>query len=263
MLDQLAAPPLALPRENIVRAMVPGLEYEVRDEGDGAPGGSATPLLFGHLGVFDEWEEIDSLWEGNFMESLAPGSFAKTIRENRSRVKPTFNHGYDPDMGDKVLGPVRELREDDVGAYYEVPLFPSVPPLIVEGLREGVYGSSFRFRVTREDIVTDPGVSDHNPKGLPERTIREVQLHEFGPVTFPQYLGATAAVRSMTDEEVVRTLLRDPARLRHVIESLSPTDNPPPEQAPVSATPATDAGTPEPPRRFRTREEFLTWIRTS
>jgi hypothetical protein len=34
---------------------------------------------------------------------------------------------------------------------------------------------------------------------MPERTIREVQLFEFGPVVFPAYPAATAGMRSLTD----------------------------------------------------------------
>ena len=39
-----------------------------------------------------------------------------------------------------------------------------------------------------------------NPDRLPERTITNATLYEFGPVTFPAYEGATAGMRSMTDE---------------------------------------------------------------
>jgi hypothetical protein len=51
----------------------------------------------------------------------------------------------------------------------------------------------------REDLDQKPGRSTYNPKALPERTIREAKVMEFGPVTFPAYEGATAGVRSLTD----------------------------------------------------------------
>jgi len=41
--------------------------------------------------------------------------------------------------------------------------------------------------------------STWNPDALPERTIRSAQVFEFGPVTFPAYVGATAGIRSPTD----------------------------------------------------------------
>src|SRR6266496_817556 len=100
--------------EDIFRALGDGLE--LRDDASG------SPVMNGHFAVFDEWTEIDSVWEGNFMERIAPGAFKKTFRENRDRIRALFQHGQDPQIGDKPLGPVQTLREDEVGAFYEVPL---------------------------------------------------------------------------------------------------------------------------------------------
>lgn len=153
--------------------------------------------MVGHFSVFNDWTLIDSLWEGRFMERIAPGAFSATIREDRSSIKALFQHGRDPNVGSKPLGSITTLREDAVGAYYEVDLLDAryVDDLL-PALREGLYGASFRFEVRREEIRQDPGTSDYNPGGLPERTIREARVFEFGPVTFPAYAGATAGLRS-------------------------------------------------------------------
>ena len=81
---------------------------------------------------------------------------------------------------------------------------------LLPGLKSGAYGSSFRMRVIRDEWNEEPGVSEHNPKGIPERTIKEVRLFEFGPVTFPANPSSTAAVRSMTDAYVEGMRSRDP-----------------------------------------------------
>ena len=145
--------------------------------------------LSGHAAVFDEWARIDSAREGLFLEHIAPGAFRKTIAENRSRIRVLLSHGHDPEVGDRPLGPLEELREDGRGVYYEADLLDGVPPLVVSGLREGLYGASFRFSAIREEFVQRPGTSTHNPDGLPERTLREVRLHELGPTPFPAYEG--------------------------------------------------------------------------
>lgn len=201
-----------LPRDDLVRALSPG--FELRSPEDGG-----MPTLFGHFAVFDRWTEIDSLWEGNFLERIARGAFRKTFRENRSAIKPLFQHGHDPQIGDKPLGAAKVLREDETGAYYEVPLLDtSYNRDLVPGLEAGLYGASFRFRVVKEEINDSPDPSDANPRGLPERTIKELRLYEFGPVTFPAYEDATAAVRSLTDDYLWDRLSRDPDRLANFLE---------------------------------------------
>jgi HK97 family phage prohead protease len=184
------------PRDELFRALSPGIE--LRDGDPDADGADARPVLFGHFARFNEWTEIDSFFEGRFLERIAPGAFKKTMREQTPRV--LFNHGRDVTLGNTILGDIEELREDDEGAYYEVRLFDGIPDLLMDGLRNNAYGASFRFRVVREGLDQKPKPSLHNQDGIPERTIKEAQLLEFGPVTFPAYEGATAGVRSWTDD---------------------------------------------------------------
>lgn len=159
---------------------------------------NTDPVLFGHFAVFDTPTEIDSMFEGHFIERIAPGAFKKTFRELSPRV--LFQHGKDPYLGDKVLGTPDPLREDEIGAPYNVPLFRGLPELLLDGIRAGEYGASFRFRVLREQWDENPDPSDDNPDGLPERMLKEVQVPEFGPVTFPAYASATAGLRSATGD---------------------------------------------------------------
>jgi HK97 family phage prohead protease len=141
----------------VVRAMP--ASYELRDTDE-----SAMPTLTGHFAVFNRWTEINSVLEGHFMERLAKGSLAKTIKDRGDRIRVLFNHGTDHQVGDKVLGPIEELEEDEVGGRYSVPLLDtSYNRDLIPGLQAGLYGSSFRFRVIRESVDKKPARSQHNP----------------------------------------------------------------------------------------------------
>lgn len=256
------------PRDDLFRAVLAGVEMRE----DGEPSDGRT--LVGHFARFNEWTEIDSFYEGRFLERIAPGAFKKTMREKQPRV--LFNHGHDS-LGQQALGEITDLREDDEGAYYEVRLFDGLPDLLMDGLRAGVYGASFRFRVMREDILQEPKASDENPAGLPERTIKEVQLYEFGPVTFPAYEGATAGVRSdyltlrhsesasAPLERLITFRSLAAAAAPHVEEQEPPADDESAERATQDAPPKDSAGSDSHPdhgrRDIRPRDpEDLSWI---
>jgi HK97 family phage prohead protease len=182
-----------------VRGVLP-FEF-VRAEDAGLNNGMG--LLNGHFAIFDRWTEIDSFFEGRFMERVAPGAFKKTFKENAGNIRCMFNHGRDPTIGQKVLGTPRTLEEDSEGARYEVPLDEtSFNRDLLPGLRGGQYGASFRFRVIREEVNTKPGKSAYNPAGIEERSITECSVSEFGPVSFPAYKDASASVRSLVPDEI-------------------------------------------------------------
>lgn len=218
------------PRENLARAIFPGVEVRSQDDEAG------PPILAGHFSMFNNWYEVDSLFEGHFLERTLPGAFKRTFNNNRSEIRALFQHGQDPQIGDKVLGPIEVLEEDAKGARYEVPLLDtSYNRDLIPGLKAGLYGSSFRFSVVQEDWDDHAPKAPHNPKGLPERSISEAKVYEFGPVTFPASPSATAGVRSMTD------FVRDPehSTLPMRADAL-PLDGP-------EAAPHSDEGTREAP----------------
>jgi len=204
--------PASPPRENLIRA-TNGITL-IRTEAE------TMPTLAGHFAVFNEWTEINSIFEGNFMERFSPGAFTKTIREGRERMRVLFNHGHDNQIGDKVLGPIRTLTEDAKGARYEVPLLDtSYNRDLIPGLDAGLYGASFRFRVMQETFVAKPKRTKDNPDGIPERTVTEAQVREFGPVTWPAYPGATAGLRSLTDDFLFARFVDDPERLMALLDA--------------------------------------------
>lgn len=177
------------PRDDLIRMTelsAAAVEFRAADGEDG------LGTLIGYAAVFNQNTVIDS-WEGKFVERLAPGSFKKTLAERGNRVKVLFNHGFDPWVGDKPLGRATVQKEDRNGLWVEVPLDDtSYNRDLVASLRSGALdGMSFRFSVVREEWDNDDENDD-----LPIRTLLEVRLYEYGPVTFPAYEATTAGVRA-------------------------------------------------------------------
>lgn len=208
--DLDTAPPARLDIP-VLRTYRRGVELRADGEGDGGPG-----VLEGHFSVFNEWFEINSWFEGHFLERTAPGSFKRTFNAWRSskdphRIQVLLEHGYDPTVGDKPLGVNEELSEDKVGAAYRSPLFDAgYVRELVPALEAGVYGSSYRFRVISDSWDYEPEASEHNPDRIPERTITEQAVYEHGPTVFPANPHATAGLRSATDHYYEQLRSRSP-----------------------------------------------------
>jgi HK97 family phage prohead protease len=243
-------------------AMAPTLakaraDVDVVDADDTATADDTGDVMTVEFSRFDTWYEIDSWWEGRFLEKTARGSFKRTIKAlGPSGVKVLFNHGRDMQIDQKSLGVATVLEERESSPYMEVPLLDtSYNRDLIPGLRAGAYGSSFMFEVVREDWNHDPGVSDHNPDGLPERTIKEIRLFEAGPVTWPANPDATAGLRSTRsgvdwlmdslrerDQDQVEELQRSFAAFRAMHGLSTPSEEgPAARQRPNPKTPAPGA----------------------
>lgn len=168
---------------------------------DVAPnGGPGT--LYGYFVVFGEWREINSRLEGNFLQRIAPSALARTIRDDGARMEVCFGHGGDPRFGDQSLGPITELQEDGHGVFYAVKLLDvDYCRELALGLKAGEFGSSCRFQVMADAFVWRPGKSADNPRGIPEQTILEMRVQEFGPVRDPAYKGSSAGLLEPHVEE--------------------------------------------------------------
>ena len=225
------------PLDRLVRDYAPRLNL-VELRADDEPGDGRLATLDVRFARFDQWNEIDSWFEGRFLERVAPGAFRKTMSERAGQIVALFNHGHDPQIGDKVLGPIEDMGERADGPYLTVALMDtSYNRDLLPGLRAGLYGASYMFRVTREQWTDDPEKSDHNPLGLPERTIQEVKLYEAGPVTFPADEMTSVGARSSTHRYLdARTL--DAFRAAHgghpdPASAANPATDTPPDEAPV------------------------------
>ena len=188
--------------------------------------------LEGYAAVFGAPARINS-WEGNFEERIAPGAFKKTLSERKPVVQ--FDHGKDPRTGTVPIASIQEIREDDKGLYVRARMFdnPVVEPIRQAIADQAISGMSFRFNVVRDEWRDASGqmlrpeelarlLHDSGSRGPLQRTLKEVQLFEAGPVVTPAYPQTSVGVRSLTDEE--RQALVEEYRRTMEVEEAKPAE---------------------------------------
>lgn len=180
---------------------------------------------------FNTWYEINSYFEGRFLERTLPGAFKKTASEAKRSdgtfsTKVLYNHGTDFSVGDKVLAVPDRFEEVNEEGYHGPILEGDLLDTsynrdLAPGLRRNAYGSSFMFEVVREEWNFEPEAAEHNPEGLPERSVSEVRTFEAGPVTWPASPTATAGLRgrSGTDAYLERLVARSQHRYEELVRS--------------------------------------------
>lgn len=127
------------------------------------------------------------LWDGA-VERIMPKAFNRAIKEKHD-VRGQFNHDPSLLLGRVSAGTMR-LSKDDIGLVYEIdPADTQVARDVVTMLKRGdVTGSSFSFAVTEENWRVQ--------KDGPEiREVKDVDLFDVGPVTWPAYESTTAGLR--------------------------------------------------------------------
>lgn len=251
--------------DRCVRAIFPGPELKLVE-------GGKMPTLVGRLATYNEWGHVKSRLEGDFMERMSPGAFTKTLGENRSGIRVLFQHGEHPTVGMLPLGTIEDLEETRAGVDYAVKMFDTeYNRELLPALEAGQFGSSYTFRAPKDkkSVEFRPKRSDYNPEGLPEVTVHEVRMFEFGPCIFPVYAGTTAGVRSMTDEFVFARLGSDPQRLRELLTTVpdapilpaaTALSNERAEGEPHSGGESRNVQPISPVRKFHTSEDFVQWL---
>lgn len=160
---------------------------EIRMDGEGD-----DRKIVGYAAVF--FREGDAgteytLWDGA-VERIEPGAFDNVASDD---VRALFNHDPNMLLGRSTAGTLR-LSVDDKGLRYEIdPSDTTTGRDVQTHLERGdLTGSSFGFRVTKEEWVT----RDNQPD---LRMIRGVELFDVGPVTFPAYESSDAGIRADGD----------------------------------------------------------------
>jgi HK97 family phage major capsid protein/HK97 family phage prohead protease len=170
----------------------------------------------GHFAVFNTPTRISSPYEGTFDEVIHPGAFRKTISEKQPIVQ--FQHGHDARVGGVPIASIEDLKEDGKGLFMRARLFDNdlVKP-VGDAIRGGALnGASFRFSPVRDqwtdargnevddrdelESLLFPGRSVDTSRLPLTRHVREVRLHELGPVVGPAY--ETTSISARSDEEI-------------------------------------------------------------
>lgn len=168
------------------------------EDGDGL-------TLEGYAAVFNQDTEINS-WEGVFTERIAPGAFKKTLAERRPIMQ--FDHGRDARTGSVPIGAFTDVHEDTHGLFVAARLHDNdlVLPIRQAIASGAISGMSFKFAVILDEWSDSTGrklTADEADNAMYRgdklsRTIREVALHEAGPVVSPAYAGTSVGVRDLS-----------------------------------------------------------------
>lgn len=218
-----------------VDGLVRHVDFRVAKSDDGL-------TLDGYGAVFNQWTDIEDHM-GVYRERIAAGAFKRTLGQRMPILQ--FDHGSHPLIGSIPLGKISSISEDDHGLRVKARLSDNwlVQP-VRDAIRDGgISGMSFRFRILDEEW------SKSRTDGVDERTIKEVELYEVGPVVFPAYEQTSVGVRSrqalgLLEDPEVRSEVARILATGTDIQSLASTDDPAdshssdpetPEQVHVSA----------------------------
>jgi HK97 family phage prohead protease len=162
--------------------------------------GSDTPWIVGYAAVY--FREADPGTEYSIFEDLheriMPGAFDRILREGRD-CRGLFNHDPDNLLGRVAAGTMR-LGVDTTGLKYEINMPDTMCARdVVTSIKRGdLSGSSFSF--------TAMDVTWREQGQVTIREIRDCDVYDVGPVTFPAYTGSTVHIRAADAQAVKQQL---------------------------------------------------------
>lgn len=176
----------------LLRSFVPASVQPVRlqERSDGQ-----LPLITGYGAVFyREGAEGTQYWLwDNVVERISSGAFNRAIQEDD--VRGLKNHDPNLLLGRSSSNTMR-LSVDEIGLRYEItpPNTQAGRDTIEEIKRGDLTGSSFSFLIPEggdewTEAKTAEGAKIHI------RTLKDLQVFDVGPVTFPAYSATSTGVR--------------------------------------------------------------------
>ena len=161
------------------------------------------PTAVGYAAVFHDPKDEGSEYKlgRNIRERIAATAFNRALNESHD-ARALFNHDPNHLLGRVGAGTLR-LSVDQRGLKYEIDLPDTQAGRdVAESIKRGdLKGSSFSFSIP-------PGGEEwREGKGEPSvRTIKDVNLFDVGPVTYPAYEATTTGLRNEGGDESERSL---------------------------------------------------------
>lgn len=146
----------------------------------------------GYFAVFDSVYEIAP----GMTESIAQGAFDNTLSGD---IRALINHDTTLVLGRTKAGTL-QLRTDSHGLWGHIDINPNdtdAMNLYNRVQRGDVDQCSFGFDILNEE-------TDYREDGSIHWTIKEVELYEVSPCTFPAYEETSIAARSKEREEIMK-----------------------------------------------------------
>jgi uncharacterized protein len=146
--------------------------------------------LHGYASVFNQEATIQDFWGDAWIESVAPGAYAKTIGE--ADIRALFNHDPNVVLGRNRAGTL-ELFEDGTGLRNVIrPPDNEWGRPVLDAVRRGdVTGQSIAFQVIKEKWERGAQKGD-----LSRRTILEAALLDVSVVTYPAFEQTSVQARA-------------------------------------------------------------------
>jgi HK97 family phage prohead protease len=144
-------------------------------------------------GYFIRFNEETELWDGVF-EEVAPEAVEDSLKNNDIRC--LFNHDTSIVLGRTGNGTL-ELKKDSIGIFGRVKINPNDKQALdvyarIE--RGDINACSFGFNIINEEI-------QNRDDGTVKFILREIDLKEVSPVTFPAYPTTSISARKKDYEQ--------------------------------------------------------------
>lgn len=179
-------------------------EFKTREDGENL-------AIEGYFAVFDSVYEIAP----GMSESIAPGAFDNTLSGD---IRALINHDTTLVLG-RTKANTLQLKADNHGLWGHIDINRNdtdAMNLYNRVQRGDVDQCSFGFNIVNEE-------TDFREDGSVHWTIREVELFEVSPCTFPAYEETNIAARSREREDLIRR--RNTAWKERMLTKLKGEDN--------------------------------------